>query len=124
MAAVATVSQSGGVQLVQIIAAQASGDQTSTNSYVAHAGTVLDALYASFVSMTIKVATNAVKWTVYGANQSDFSDKVEVQAEAVVNAAAVGSYSTAAAVWRYYRAEIASNVAETHGVVTAAAIAK
>lgn len=117
----AETTQANGIQM---IVEQNSGDQTSTNSYVQHAGTVLDALFHRFVSMTVKVATNDIKWTVYGANQSDFSDKVEVQAEAVVAAAAVGSFSSASAVWRYYGAEIKSSVGGSHGAVTAAAIAK
>lgn len=110
------IKQSSGIQFTKLVG-QNSGNQTSTNSYAAHAASVLDTIWNPTVAMTMKVATNAVKWIVYGANLEDFSDKVELQAEAVINAGAIGSYS-GTALYRYIRAEIASNVPDTHGVAT------
>lgn len=88
----------------------------STNNYVA-LGAVDTGTGRSLV-YTLKVATNNLLWTVYGANVSDYSDEVVVQAEAQVNAGAVGSYSTTQAVYRYYRAKIKAAVADAQGTAT------
>lgn len=76
------------------------------------------------LSYTIKVATEDVDWQVFGANIADYSDEVSVQANASVAAAAVGSYSTTQAVWRYYRVKIKDTVGGTHGTATVSGIAK
>ncbi|MFA5866911.1 MAG: hypothetical protein WC891_02980 [Actinomycetota bacterium] len=98
--------------------------QTSANAYAAITGGDVDARMWRSVAMTVLVATNTIKWTVYGANASNFSDEVVVQAEAVVAVGAAGTYAVAQAPYSYYRAKIASNVADTHGVVTYRAILK
>lgn len=95
---------------------------TSTNSQVALAP--IDVISWQSLSYTIKIATNDVDWEVFGANAADYSDEVTVQAEATVAAAAVGSYSTAQAVWRYYRVKITSTVDGVHGAATVVGVAK
>ena len=76
------------------------------------------------LSYTIAVITNDIDWTVFGANESDYSDEQIVQAEAQVNAGATGTYVVAQAPYRYYRIKIKSAVGAAHGVVTAVGIAK
>jgi hypothetical protein len=73
---------------------------------------------------TFKAATNALKWTVFGANLADFSDEAVVQAEATVNAAAVGNYSTTQAVYRFYRVKHKASVGGSQGTATVTAVAK
>lgn len=97
-------------------------DEESTNDYVPLAP--LDVRGWRSVSYTIKAATAEIDWTVYGANLEDFSDEVIVQAEAGVAAAAVGSYSTAQAVWGFYRVKVKSAAVDTPGEATIAGIAK
>lgn len=76
------------------------------------------------LSYTAKVATNDVKWTVYGANISDYTDEVAVQSEATITAGAVGTYAVTQAPYRYYRAKIKDAVGGTHGTVTLNGIVK
>jgi hypothetical protein len=76
------------------------------------------------LAYTIAVATNDVKWTVYGANASDYSDEQVVQAEASVVAGTTGTYIVAQAPYAYYRVKIDSTVDDAHGVVTLRAIMK
>ena len=94
----------------------------STNSLVALAP--IDTISWQSLSYTIAVITDSIDWTVYGANQADYSDEVVVQAEAAVAAAAAGSYAVAQAVYRYYRVKIKSTVAETPGTATVVGVAK
>lgn len=94
----------------------------STNSFVALAP--VDARAWQSLSYTIKVATQSVDWEVFGANASDYSDEVSVQAAAAVVAAGKSSYSTAQAVWGFYRVKIKSTVNDVHGTATVVGIAK
>lgn len=94
----------------------------STNTYVALAP--LDVSSWRSVSYTLKAATNSIKWTVYGANASDYSDEVVVQSEATVTTSAAGSYSITQAPFRYYRVKIKSAVDDTAGTATVNGIAK
>ncbi|MHB8077435.1 hypothetical protein [Desulfosporosinus fructosivorans] len=63
-------------------------------------------------------------WTVFGANQADYSDEVVVQAAASVNAGANASYAVERAPYAYYRVKIRSTVADTPGGANLAGIAK
>lgn len=100
-----------------------SASQASTTSATAIASSVIDAGNYSGVSYTIKVATNSVDWEVFGANTSDFSDEVSVQASATVAAGAHSSFSDDA-VWRYYRVKIVDTASGTHGTATVAGRAR
>ena len=84
-----------------------------TNSYVARLS--LDARAYATVAITVVATVEAVKWTVFGATQSDYSDEVVVQVEATVSAATVGSFVVGPAVFPYYRAKIKNSVADTVG---------
>ncbi len=96
----------------------------STDTYAAVAAVSVDsALYAS-LAYTIAVATNAIKWTVYGANKSDYSDEQVVQVEAIVAAAATGTYVVAQAPYRYYRIKIKASVGGAQGAVVATVMLK
>ena len=94
----------------------------STDNYVAlgaiDIGTALTLVY------TLTVATNNLKWTVYGANVAAFTDEVVVQAEATVNVGALGTYSTTQAVYRYYRAKIKAAVGAAQGTGTLTGVSK
>jgi hypothetical protein len=101
-----------------------SATQTSSNTDSLVTGSTIDAAAYRSVAYTVKVATNNVDWTVYGANQADLSDKIAVQAKAPVAAGAAGSYAVAQAPYRYYCVYIDSSVDGNHGAVTLAGIAK
>ena len=99
-------------------------EQTSTNEYVVVEGSALNALPFTTVSYTISVTTNNINWKVFGANKTDFSDEIEVQGEATVNAGDNSSYSVTPAPYGYYRVKIKSAVAGTAGKATIAGVAK
>ena len=102
----------------------APANQTTTNAYADVVGSTLDTLNLRSVSYTILNvhATLTIKWKVLGANAADFSDAVEVKAEASLAAAsaAVGGYSTTQAVWRYYKVQVLDDsghgTARVHGI--------
>jgi len=96
--------------------------QTSTDAY-ATIGAIDTGPWKS-LAYTMKVATFAITWTVYGANLADYSDETVVQAEANVAVGTVGTYVVAQAPFRYYRAKIKSTVGGSHGVATFVGIAK
>lgn len=98
--------------------------QTSANDYAALDGSEADARPWTSISYNIKVATNTISWKVQGANSADFSDAVEVQAEADVLANGVATYAASQAVYAHYRVMIKSKVAATHGEVTLYGILK
>lgn len=96
----------------------------TTDAYAAVTEVSVDAAQYASVAYTIAVATNAIKWTVYGANQSDYSDEQVVQAEATVAASATGTYAVAQAPYRYYRIKIKASVGGSQGAVVAAVMLK
>lgn len=98
--------------------------QASTASTAVASGSELDATQFGSVAYTISIATNNVNWSVFGANVSDYSDEVAVQAATQVNAGANGSYSVAQAPFRFYRAKIIDTVGGTHGTATINGAAK
>lgn len=118
---------------VQVIANQhrqvaidsiAPAGQASTNSEVLLAGSEIDARMWRSIAYTIAVVTAGVKWAVYGANASDYSDEQAVQALTNVAAGATGAYTVAQAPYAYYRVKIQSNVVDTPGTATLRGIAK
>lgn len=98
--------------------------QASTNSTVVVTDSAIDVRGWRSLAYTIVVATNAIKWSVFGANAADFSDEVAVLTATTVAAAANSSYSVAQAPFAYYRVKITSDVADTHGTATVRGIAK
>ena len=76
------------------------------------------------LAITIAVITNDVKWTVFGANESDYSDEQIVQAEATVAAGATGTYAVAQAPYRYYRVKHKAAVGASQGTSTVVVHAK
>jgi hypothetical protein len=100
-------------------------DQTTTNAYADVTGSTLDTLNYCSVSYTIVNvhATLTIKWKVLGANISDFSDAVEIQAEATIAAnGGVGSYSVAQAPFRYYKIQVIDG--SGHGTARVRGLAK
>jgi len=98
--------------------------QASTASAAAVTGSDMDARPWRSLAYTIAVATQAVKWSVWGANAADFSDEVAVLSPTTVAAAAVSSYSTAQAVYSYYRVKIIDDAEGVHGTATIRGVMK
>jgi hypothetical protein len=99
--------------------------QASTDAWTDVAGSTLDTLNRLAVSYTcVNSGADTISWRVLGANASDFSDAVEVQASADILTTAAASYSTDTAVWRYYKIQIESKVAGTPGAATVNGVAK
>jgi hypothetical protein len=98
--------------------------QLSTNAYAVVAGSEMSMLDGICLTYTILIATQSVKWKVFGANLATFADEVEVQGEATVVAAASSSYAVTVAPYAYYRVKIVDAVGGTHGTATVTGIAK
>lgn len=98
--------------------------QLSVDAETVLAGSEIDARMWTTLAYTVAVATNAVKWAVYGANASDYSDETAVQALTNVAASAKGAYTASPAPYAYYRVKIQPNVAGVQGTVTLCGIAK
>lgn len=119
----AEVTVLAGTRQVQVLR-EAPDDQASVNALTVLAGSEIDARAWRSVAYTLQVITASVNWTVFGANESDYSDEVEVQAEAAVAANATGSFSDGEAPFGHYRAKIKSTVADTPGTATLRGLAK
>ncbi|MHB1334515.1 MAG: hypothetical protein ACYCXQ_00975 [Candidatus Humimicrobiaceae bacterium] len=98
--------------------------QLSTNNYAVLTGSEIDMRPWRSLSYTVLVITNDVTWEIYGANMSDYSDEVIVQAGASVVAGAGSSYAVAQAPYSYYRVKIKSTVGGSHGTATLKGLAK
>ena len=101
-------------------------EQTSTNTETAVVGSGVDARAWRSLCATIYNAdeANTVQWSVYGANASDYSDEVAVQALTDVGPLAAGTYSTTQAPYAYYRIKIHSKVDDAHGACTVYVVLK
>lgn len=104
----------------------APSDQTSTNTFAAVTGSVLDTYFKLSVAYTIKNVhgANSIDVRVVGANVSDFSDAVVVNGPTTLAAAAITSYTVSIAPYRYYRVEEKATVNDTQGTARVRGIAK
>jgi hypothetical protein len=84
----------------------------------------LDARHYRSVAYTVKCLVNDIRFAVYGANSSDYSDETVVQAEADVLVGAVGTYAVSNAPFGYYRVKVKSKVNDVHGTATPVGYAK
>lgn len=102
----------------------APADQATTNTY-ADCGS-LDATNHQFVAFTIVNlhATRGLHWKVLAGNQSNFADAITVKAEADVAGLATDSYSTATALYRYYKVQVQSGTADQPATAQVRGIAK
>ena len=99
--------------------------QASTNTSTLVAGSKLTAWQGMAVSYTIiNAGADTIQWAVYGANASDLSDKVLLQALADVAKDATASYSAFVAPYSYYCVNIKSKVNDTPGTVTVRGVVK
>lgn len=98
--------------------------QASTASTAVVTSSDLDARAWHALSYTVSVITNAIKWSVFGANASDFSDEVAVLSATTVAAAANSSYSAAPPPFAYYRVKIIDDSGGVHGTATVRGIVK
>ncbi len=97
---------------------------TTTASTVVVTGSEIDARPWKSLSYTVVVATQAIKWSVWGANAADYSDEVAVLAAATVAAGAASSYSVVPPPFSYYRVKGIDDSGGVHGVMTVRGIAK
>ena len=97
---------------------------TSTSSTVMVPGTDFDCTIFGTLGITAKAATNAVTWSVWGANLPDYSDAVIVQTAASIAAGAVGGFTTFFAAYAYYFVKAVDTVGGTHGTLTVNVLAK
>lgn len=99
--------------------------QASTNAYAAVTDSELDVTWQKSVAYTIENSgADTIDWRVVAGNASDFSDAIIVQVEAAVVAAAFDDYSVVTAVWKHYRVEVKSTVADTPGGATVLGVGK
>ncbi len=114
-----------GVNVGRIATEVSPVDQASTASYVDVTGSTLDTLNNLTASYTItNDGLQSIDWQVLGSNVANFTPNVVVQAGATILAAASSSYSTAAAVWRYYKVQIKDTVGGVHGAALVHGITK
>lgn len=112
------------VQLSGNYATVAPVGQVSTAATVVLAGCEFDARAWTSLAYTIKVITNDVTWSVWGANASDYSDETAVLPAVSVAAGAVSSRVFALAPYGYYRVKIIDTVGASHGTATVRGIVK
>lgn len=98
--------------------------QASTASTVVVTDSGIDARAWITVCYTISVATQAIKWSVFGANASDYSDEVAVLTATTVAAAAASSYTASPAPYSYYRVKIIDDSGGVHGTATVRGVVK
>lgn len=98
------------------------GPAVQVDAYTARAP--IDCRGYRSLSYTLLATVQTLKWTVYGANLSDYSDEVVVQSEATVAAAAVGSYAVTQAPFGFYRVKVANNAGGVVGTAAVNAYAK
>lgn len=101
-------------------------EQATTNSWADVAGSTLDTLHCGSVSYTIRNThgANGLNWRVVASNDATFAASVEAQASALVAAGAAGSYSATVAVWRYYKVQVQSAVADNAAAAVVVGLAK
>jgi hypothetical protein len=100
------------------------GPQTSTASTVVVTGAEIDSTQCRALSYTAICATNAIKWSVFGANVSDYSDEVAVKSATTISGGANDSYSVSPPPFRYYRVKVVDDSGGTHGTITVNGVAK
>lgn len=101
-------------------------NQTTTNSYADVTGSKIDSLTKGKVCYTIKNAhaANSIDWKVLAS--IDDTTYVEVEAEAAVAGTATSSWEASATEvsYRYFKVQVKSTVAETHGTAQVRGYAK
>lgn len=97
---------------------------TSTTAAIAGSRSVLDARGWQKLAYTVKVQTAAVTWSVWAANNSNFSDEVVIQNPASVASGAAGTYVIEYPPYSYYRVKIVDTVGGTHGTASVYGITK
>lgn len=96
----------------------ATDSQLSTNTNTVLSGSEMDMRGWTTLCYTFAVATNTVTISVLGANASDYSDEVVVDATGNIAAGSTDSYTVSPAPYSYYRVKIDSTSDGQHGTVT------
>jgi hypothetical protein len=87
-------------------------DDQATAADYADVGKAIDALEREIISVTVVNLTTSAQmyYKVLGANQASFIDAQVVQAEATLTVSSgqtpVGSFSSVAPLWRYYKVQV------------------
>ena len=98
--------------------------QETVNAYADVAGSKIDTYSQKLVSYTCTNAdvANSIDWKVMASN--DDTSYVEAQAEATLAAAAIGTYTSTAAPYRYYKVQVKASVGASQGDATVVGMAK
>jgi len=99
-------------------------EQETTNTYADVTGSVIDTYSQKLVSYTCENTdgANSIDWKVLASN--DGTTYVEAQAEASLAAGAVGTYTSTAAPYRYYKVQVKATVGDSQGDATVNGLAK
>lgn len=98
--------------------------QLTTDADVVLAGSELTVFAVGPLSYTLRAVTNAITWTVFGGNDSAFSDETIIQSATSVAANATGTFTVTSAPFLYYRVKIRATVAASQGTATLRGVAK
>jgi hypothetical protein len=98
---------------------------TVDNTFADVVGSTIDTENFGTIAYTcVNTGAQTICWKVIGGNDAAFADAVTVQASADILAAGIASYSSTAAVWRYYKIQVSDKVNGQHGAATVRGIAK
>jgi hypothetical protein len=99
--------------------------QASTNAWAVVAGSILNMTNSSKFSYTIQNSgAETISWKILAGNTPTITEAIEIKASADILTTARDSYSTSAAVWRYYGLYIIDKVGGAHGAATVLGITK
>lgn len=98
--------------------------QATVNAYADVAGSIIDTVERETLAIVLQNThgANSLDWKVLGS--IDGITYVEVQAEATLAFGAVGTYSVAKAVYRFYKVQVKATVAGSQAEATVNLIAK
>lgn len=107
------------------ITGSVSASQTTTNTNVLVAGSILNASRALSVSFTIQnTGDDSIQWQVRGGNLANLSDGAIVQVAATVTSGSYATYAITNAPYKFYGIFAESTVDGAEGIATIVGIAK
>jgi hypothetical protein len=99
--------------------------QASTNAWILVAGSLMDTINDSMFSYTIRNSgAQTISWKILAGNTITLAEAIEIKASADILTTARDSYSSTAAVWRYYGVYITDKVGGVHGEATVVGVSK
>jgi len=99
-------------------------EQETVDAYADVVGSKIDTYSQKLVSYvcTNTDGANSIDWKVLASN--DDTSYVEAQAEATLAPAAIGTYTSTAAPYRYYKVQVKATVGASQGDATVSGMAK